>query len=893
MKNKVLLPSAVLFTAALFFAQEQQNNNIKESMISKTISFDNLANAPAFVLGKMIFDKDQNLTSKNPELKLLSSEKDETGMSHYRYQQTLNSYPIEGATLVQHVKQNKVLYQNGEIVTKFGEKISSNQAPKITEKEALSAAKEFIGAKVYKWEDPLEEEFIKKETNNPNATFKPTGTLVYYSPGAEFNPNNLRLTYKFDIYAAQPLSRKIVYVDALTGEILGSEDKIKHFCNSPLHKDIHSSEHNTPNHYVKPQLSSAQGTAVTAYSGSKQIATDYYNGTYRLRDTTRGQGIETYNLKRGTSYYSAVDFTDSDNYWNNTNYNLDQYATDVHWGSEMVYDFYKNTLNRNGIDNQNMKMLSYVHYSKNYVNAFWDGSRMTYGDGNSSYNPLVSLDIVGHEMTHGVTERSSSLAYRGESGALNEAYSDIMGAAVDFWARPNQANWTMGEEIGAAFRSMSNPNAYYQPDTYKGSKWVNTENCYPSRSNDNCGVHTNSGVLNYWFYLLVNGGSGTNDIGNYFTVNGIGISKATAIAYRTNVYYLTSSSNYADARNYSIRAAKDLYGDNSNEVKQVKNAFYAVGIGSAAEEDSNPTPQECLVPSELTATNITSSKASLSWNPISNADKYILEYKPSSDYYYTSRNVYSNTVDLTGLDSNTTYKWRVKTKCTNNESDYANSQFKTLSSSNNGCNGAFEPNNSISYATSITNLNTDYSASIENNYDLDYYKVKFSSSGSLTIKLSGLTHDVDLALYNDSGYRVASSQKSGTSDEKIHYYASSGTYYIKVYPYSGSNPNACYQLRLEAGYTIAGNNLNENNDVNSDYKIYPNPATDFINISVPEKLVNNTNVQIYDMNGKIVSSLKLSTNNQKVSITHLPQGLYTAKIDTGDGETSVIKFIKK
>jgi hypothetical protein len=129
---------------------------------------------------------------------------------------------------------------------------------------------------------------------------------------------------------------------------------------------------------------------------------------------------------------------------------------------------------------------------------------------------------------------------------------------------------------------MANPNAYSQPDTYMGTYWktTTTSGCVtPSQSNDYCGVHTNSGVLNFWYYLLVTGGSGTNDKGFAYNVSGIGLDKAGAIAYRTLTTYLTSSSTYANARTYSLQAAADLYGSGSNEVTQVTNAWNAVGVG--------------------------------------------------------------------------------------------------------------------------------------------------------------------------------------------------------------------------------------------------------------------------------------------------------------------------
>ncbi|MBK7434471.1 MAG: M4 family metallopeptidase [Chitinophagaceae bacterium] len=425
----------------------------------------------------------------------------------------------------------------------------------------------FVGARQYKWQLPAEEAFIKREQNNPNATFYPKANLVYYSGEESVSPANLKLAYKLDIYAQYPMSRQYVFVDAVSGNILGKREMI----------------HTT----------NATGTAVTAYSGTQTITTDFTGSTYRLRETGRGNGINTYDMRlAGTNYNSAVDFTDADNTWNNVNANKDQYATDGHWGTEKTYDYYFSKFNRNSVDNAGFALNSYVHTNLvafgygNNINAFWDGSRMTYGDGGTSgsvtYTPLTALDVCGHEITHGVTERTSNLTYSGQSGAMNEGFSDIFGTAIEFYAKGASGNWNIGENIGAAFRNMSNPNQFSQPDTYLGTYWY-------TGTADNGGVHTNSGVLNFWFYLMAQGGSGTNDIGSAYSVSAIGIDAAAAIAYRTNTVYLTPSSNYAAARTYSIQAATDLYGAGSAQVIATTNAWYAVGIGAAYNACSNPS----------------------------------------------------------------------------------------------------------------------------------------------------------------------------------------------------------------------------------------------------------------------------------------------------------------
>jgi hypothetical protein len=201
---------------------------------------------------------------------------------------------------------------------------------------------------------------------------------------------------------------------------------------------------------------------------------------------------------------------------------------------------------------------------------------MTYGDGDAAHGkkPLTAIDVCGHEITHGLTSFTANLNYSNESGAMNEGFSDIFGTAIEFYGRPENADWIIGKDF-YAIRSMSNPNAFSDPDTYKGTYWY-------TGTSDNGGVHTNSGVLNYWFYLLSMGGSGTNDKGTAFNVSGITINKAAAIAYKTLTEYLIPTSQYADARRLSIKAAETLYGVGSPEATQTTNAWIAVGVVETA-----------------------------------------------------------------------------------------------------------------------------------------------------------------------------------------------------------------------------------------------------------------------------------------------------------------------
>ncbi|MGM0612579.1 MAG: PKD domain-containing protein [Bacteroidota bacterium] len=467
---------------------------------------------------------------------------DKLGYEHIRLQVNYNNIPLIDGIVILHTKNGMIESINGN----FPRNIQIKNSFSLSESEGRNKAINFVDADSYKWEIPKEEEFIKQYTGNPEASFYPeAGQSIV--PVEEQGETAFAYAYKYDIYAHDPVYRADIYVDASTGKIL-MENKTIHHADS-------------------------SGSANTKYSGTRNITADYHNNQFRLREDGRGNGIETFDMNNSTTYGNAVDFTDSDNYWNNYNADYDEVAGDAHWAAEKTYDYYLSKHNRNSIDNNGLTITSYLHYDVDYANAFWNGQFMTYGDGNgSNVTPLTAIDIVAHEITHGVTSHTADLIYQDESGALNEGFSDIFASAVEAYARPNNHNWDIGEDIGVTLRSMANPNNYQLPDTYHGNHWY-------FGSDDNGGVHTNMGPFSYWYYLLVEGGSGTNDNNDNYSVNAIGMDTASAIAYRMLNTYLTPSSEYSDARYYAIKAATDLYGACSQPVISVTDAMHAIGVG--------------------------------------------------------------------------------------------------------------------------------------------------------------------------------------------------------------------------------------------------------------------------------------------------------------------------
>jgi Zn-dependent metalloprotease/PKD repeat protein len=521
--------------------------------------------------------------SSDYSFELVKEEQDDMGQNHQIYQQYYREVPVEFGRYKAHFKEGRLTSINGAFYTN----INQSASPSIVPELAIQAALNKVNASTYKWDIIQEEALLKAERQDISATYYPSPELIWIA--TNYTNPIFQLAYKMDVYANEPLSRQNLYVDAHTGLVIFSTDQ------------IHTADSN--------------GVAVTAYSGNRAIVADYFSSQFRLRESGRGNGIQTFDLNNTSNYGAAIDFIDVDNFWNNTT-NQDQYAGDAHWGAEMTYDYFWQIHNRNSIDGNGFALKSYMHYNTNYNNAFWDGQRMTYGDGNgTTFTPLTAIDITGHEIAHGLTSNTSNLVYANESGALNESFSDIFGVSVESFANNNALNWVIGEDAtpsGNGIRSMSNPNAFQDPDTYLGTN-------YYTGTQDNGGVHTNSGVQNFWFYLLSIGGTGTNDIGQAYNVTGLGMIDAARIAFRNNTFYLTPNSDYQDARFYAIQSAIDLFGACSPEVMATTNAWHAVGVGQVFSytvnaQFSTAFQNYCQAPALVNFSNQSFNAGTFQWN---------------------------------------------------------------------------------------------------------------------------------------------------------------------------------------------------------------------------------------------------------------------------------------
>ena len=445
------------------------------------------------------------------------------------------------------------------------------------------------------------------------------------------------------------MSLETLYVDAATGEIIYTESALRNAdvtCSGMTryygmqdmtvnHRDgkyfledesrqittLSAREVNWSNYFFsKEYLTSLPDSVITVLSGQgtdPTLTIEYY---YRY---VLGPTAQDYIDNRAIAIYSNepnIDLSHMDSI-------TPREYCDIHWGMQKTFDFYRETFGRNSFDgnghpiyNLAFPSLHPLLFANMPANAAaqctFEPFYMFYGEGDGvTVHPMVGLDVMAHEFTHMVTARNGNgdLRYRGESGALNESFSDCMAMGVLQYTF-DTCRWTLGDEVAIQWpniRNIADPNnsrgaagdsaSRAQPDTYKGLCWWDTSN--PTPDNDQGGVHVNSGVQNYWFYLLCEGGTGTNDHGNVFDVNAIGMDKALQIVYRNLIFYLTPQATFEDARRGALCAATDLYGFESPEYIAVMNAWYAVGVGEPYSgqqgipytEDTLPVPTKRLL----------------------------------------------------------------------------------------------------------------------------------------------------------------------------------------------------------------------------------------------------------------------------------------------------------
>ncbi|WP_158960948.1 M4 family metallopeptidase [Myroides fluvii] len=486
---------------------------------------------------------------------LIHSYTDVFGKIHNTYQHYVGQYAVEGQMFIVHSdKHGRVTAVNGTIInienkkSFYSLKEHINAKGAISKEKAISLAFQASDVEESKRKEyPVETVFVKSTTHG--------GVFV------------LAHKVRVDDFSSSRILSKNVFVGVEKGDIVQEFSLLAH--------------------------TSVLGSGDGFYRANLPLELKVENGRYHMIDEDRDLRTldgtiptNAWEIYRGLGYafnHSAPIFPKNP-------------ANDVHWGLARTYDYYKEVHDR----------LSYDEFGGS-IRAFYnplvmDGDRsgfpnnavaipppynvVVFGRGAEEYNPLTGIDIVGHEFTHLVIGNNGrgGLTYQGESGALNEGFADIFGTSIEHYA-VKDADWFIGTGVVKNnpihyMRSMRDPkeseNTSKQPNTYQGEYWIDPEVQW-----DNGGVHFNSGVINYWYYLLCEGGSGVNDLGNEYTVSKIGMQKAEQIAYLTLLTQLGSNSQYIDAVEGALTAALSLYGAESQEYFAVYDAWYAVGFGES------------------------------------------------------------------------------------------------------------------------------------------------------------------------------------------------------------------------------------------------------------------------------------------------------------------------
>ncbi|WP_051931608.1 M4 family metallopeptidase [Clostridium sp. KNHs214] len=505
-----------------------------------------------------------------------SIESDKLGMKHYKNKLVVDGIPVYGSEVILHADDNGNVYAiNGNVKSDVTVKNWSKEF-KLNAKKAIKTAENSLdlkGKTIEYTANPKAEPYIYNKDGNWIPVYHVT--MQFLSPF----PGNMK-----------------VFVNATNGSIVSSKNLIK--------------------------TSATTGTGVGLY-GTRNLNLDLINNQYYMRDLTKNTRIETYTANYG-SYLPGTVVNDTDNKFDSSS-QFD--AVDVHYNSGAVYDFYKNNFNRNSFDDNGTTIKSTVLYrdprypNEPFDNAFWNGSQMVYGDCSGTYFAHIgsALDVVGHEFTHAITDRTANLEYEYQSGALNESFSDVFG----YFIEGENNDWLMGEDCytpntpGDALRSLADPTLYDQP-----AHMDNYRNLPNTQQGDWGGVHINSGIPNKAFYLAA---TSINDN-----------SKLQQIYYRALTLYLTQYSQFIDAKNALVQAATDLYPGTTISQK-ISDAFAQVGIGQATSDNDTYESNNTL---------------STAYGPIVSGTSYkSYIYSPTDiDYFYfnTSRTG-TITVSLTNL----------------------------------------------------------------------------------------------------------------------------------------------------------------------------------------------------------------------------------------------------
>lgn len=520
----------------------------------------------------------QGIAQPSAEFIVRKTQTDEQGNSHVRLEQVFNGLPVWAGEVICHTKNGAFERMNGRY---FPTPQLSSTVPVLNSEAAILKVKTEIGLDKVKTDWSAED--LKLIEGQPFVA-----TLMVFHP--KQNLNGERLTWHV---TARPnvLSRSEWFVDAITGEVL---EQFEHTCNllGHYHKQMlgKQGEQNSCIEHKHEGLSNEEDEMAVTISGTDLLGVNrsFVNGGWQagnqvvMEDASKSMfnsgasnmpndpvgvivTLDAFNTSPENQNFNA-DFVVS----GNTTFTNKQAAVSAHYNCIKSYDYFKSKFNRESIDGEGGNVIGIVNVAESngtsMENAFWNGQAMFYGNGGSTFKPLArGLDVGGHEMTHGVVEKTANLLYQDESGALNESFADVFGQMIDGDAN----DWKIGEDVmqsggglPTALRDLSNPHngqnsnsPFWQPN-HTSEQYTGTQ--------DNGGVHINSGITNRAFFLFASDAA-------------VGTAKAEQVYYKALRDYLVKSSKFVDCRIAVVQAATDLYGASVANI--AANAFTTVGIG--------------------------------------------------------------------------------------------------------------------------------------------------------------------------------------------------------------------------------------------------------------------------------------------------------------------------
>lgn len=494
------------------------------------------------------------------------------GVTIYRYQQYHNGIKVHGAVMNIFEKNGNAEKANGRLIRNL-----EDREPLLSGEDAVRIALQNIDPQEYQWTDPvLVSRFSAKEKLS-GKKLEPDPKLVYmYHKKSErkaFDNTAYELCWSVELNLKHGASKN-VFISAATGQLVNE---------LPISLNCNNWDFILPFNGVQPVLFSLNGNLCTPYGNTDQFICTDYAGDIEIHTEDYDNDGE---ICFDHGYYFPLQLT-----------GVKGDGAQAQWGIQKALDYYWMTFDWRSYDDNyaDLDVNVNVSFSDNNGNnaaydETWEDFDFGYGnDKNNEFDSYTCLDIVTHEYTHGVDDYTADLDYSDESGALDESYADIMGEILeadlerdpyDFTLDATDFDWLVGADKSTGYiRSMNFPSLKNDPDTYKGGFWCDYENsAYSCTSEDHGGVHTNSGVQNFMFYLLAAGGIGTNDNGTPYNVTPIDIHDAEDIAFLSHTY-LWGSAEYGDARDAWIQAAIDLFGNCSQQAISVAEAWRAVGVG--------------------------------------------------------------------------------------------------------------------------------------------------------------------------------------------------------------------------------------------------------------------------------------------------------------------------